>query len=575
MNRDDFPTILVSRRPRRVGEDWTGARSWFGGAPKLGGAPWPRDTKGAPLHFVAQIDLAELAAVAGRTLLPRDGALAFFVGGPGAVLHVPRPGRAPLAAPPADTADLTSAGAGERWRRDLDGRPLFPYWPIDFTALDLGAAPDDDDDGAVDAYYAAQKAAIEKRFSRRETGLSAAEAFKGPPFPDYWRIAIQLANDLAAAARWGQGSLKMWEAKLSQARAAGDAVETAKAQSAIDRLTTELAAKRAANLGFGAYVAEVAQWIAGRDPWAIMAPQDVARLTALWKRNTEFPDLTGYRGIGGLDWLKDKTLKALPQAGSADYAALPAPVRSLIDAHRAPQPMWGYAAVTYARDLERAIREGIPRAAKSLDDHLRNDRAALEKLKASGAEKAAEIAKLETLLGTRERLQSELPAKAAAFRFFAAGFAAHFRTRDLWSRLTDAEVDRLKSAIDTCKKEFDDFTRYIAPSRIEDLQTETINAMLTGPERAYAALPETVRARVNRDYLLPPGCWHQMFGRGVEIQGESGAMREEGNLMLLQLSYDYLMQWSFGDCGAFQFWIQPKDLKRGNWKASQATFECH
>jgi hypothetical protein len=52
--------------------------------------------------------------------------------------------------------------------------------------------------------------------------------------------------------------------------------------------------------------------------------------------------------------------------------------------------------------------------------------------------------------------------------------------------------------------------------------------MASTDDRGYAALPEPVRTLINRDYLLPAGGWHQMFGRGIEIQGDSCAMREEG-----------------------------------------------
>ena len=45
-----FPTLLVSRRPRQTGVDWSGARSWLGGAPCLGATPWPRDRSGEPLE---------------------------------------------------------------------------------------------------------------------------------------------------------------------------------------------------------------------------------------------------------------------------------------------------------------------------------------------------------------------------------------------------------------------------------------------------------------------------------------------------------------------------------------------
>src|SRR4051794_3687247 len=83
------PTLLVYRRPRQVDGDRTGARSWFGGAPRIGTTPWPRDKKGEPLVFVAQVDLAEVAAQAGRTSLPDRGSLAFFIGSEGGVVFVP------------------------------------------------------------------------------------------------------------------------------------------------------------------------------------------------------------------------------------------------------------------------------------------------------------------------------------------------------------------------------------------------------------------------------------------------------------------------------------------------------
>ena len=66
-----------------------------------------------------------------------------------------------------------------------------------------------------------------------------------------------------------------------------------------------------------------------------------------------------------------------------------------------------------------------------------------------------------------------------------------------------------------------------------------------------------------------------MFGRGIEIQGDSSAMREEGYIMLLQLTHDDLMYWSFGDNGVYQFWISPANLAKRNWLAVKMTFEMH
>src|SRR3954468_13622509 len=119
-----LPTLLVSRRPRRLEVDWTNSRSWLGGAPRIGRAPWPRDDKGRPLAFAAQIDLVEVAAKIGDTPLPNSGALAFFIGERGAVVFVPE-GRANAPVmPPAGMPELTEYGGSGDWRTDPAGRPL-------------------------------------------------------------------------------------------------------------------------------------------------------------------------------------------------------------------------------------------------------------------------------------------------------------------------------------------------------------------------------------------------------------------------------------------------------------------
>jgi hypothetical protein len=99
--------------------------------------------------------------------------------------------------------------------------------------------------------------------------------------------------------------------------------------------------------------------------------------------------------------------------------------------------------------------------------------------------------------------------------------------------------------------------------------------MASADARDYAALPEAVRTLINPDYLLPVGGWHQMLGRGIDIQGGSSAMREKGYVMLLQLTHDDLMHWGFGDNGVYQFWISPADLAERNWAGAKLMFECH
>jgi len=589
-----FPTLLVSRCPRQAGVDWSGARSWLGGAPRLGATPWPRDKSGKPLHFVAQIDLAEVAHATGGAPLPAEGSLAFFVGieGQRAVIFVPEwYGKTPVY-PPADTPDLTEYGASTDWPHDLNGRPLYPYWPVRFSVLDLPSTPEDphhgdyksdDYDERVEAYIAAQVAAVEKHLPRRQYHLSPKQAFAGPPIPDWWQNAVQLASDLAKVSRDGPGALSQWRAKREEARAKGGR-ELEVAETAVARLEDELAKLHAAQPAFKDHVAEVAEWTRGRDPWALMSADEVAQLDVYWKRNTAFPNFTSYRGIGELDWLKEKMLNALPAAGSADYAAFPAQVRSLVEAHRAPRPMWWHSAIAFAKGLREALRTGVPRASKREREKLDADRILLAALRPSGPlagirrmvdGKDKEAAEIEARIAVNEaKLAARRPAEIA-FKTFVDETAAWAEGRDPWAPMGPDDVARLKAGLTRANKEFDDFVRYIVPMRIDDLETSTLRAMIAGPDRAYAALPESVRNLVNRDCLLPPGGWHQMFGRGVEIQGDSGAMREEGYLMLLQLTYDDLMHWSFGDNGAYQFWIAPEDLSRQNWSAAKMTFECH
>src|SRR3954454_25019325 len=137
------------------------------------------------------------------------------------------------------------------------------------------------------------------------------------------------------------------------------------------------------------------------------------------------------------------------------------------------------------------------------------------------------------------------------------------------------DLGQIHAHMKRAREEFEDFASSYTPHNYEALEPLTLVAMASADARGYAALPDRVRQVINRDCLLPVGGWHQMFGRGDEIQGDSCAMREEGYIMLLQLTYDDMMHWSFGDNGVYQFWISPDDLGQRNWAAAKMTFECH
>ena len=194
-----LPAVVLSRRPRHVGDDRARAKSWLGGAPRLGGKPWPRGEDGRPLHFMAQVDLREIAAAGGSAELPADGALAFFIGAdaPHAakVIHIP-PGTDPsVTPPPDDLPDFEELGGDPDYRGDTLGRRLFPFWPIDFTVIEVPAEGEHDETGE------AQHAAIGARFRRREYNLSASGVFEGPPIPRWWQHAIHYVTLLTEKLR--------------------------------------------------------------------------------------------------------------------------------------------------------------------------------------------------------------------------------------------------------------------------------------------------------------------------------------------------------------------------------------
>jgi Domain of unknown function (DUF1963) len=580
------PTILLSRRPRRVGEDWTAARSWLGGAPCLGDRSWPRDKDGQPLHFLAQVDLADVAAKIGATSLPTTGSLAFFVGDTNPVIYVPPSRERSRTEPPADMPEPAACGGSPHWRSDLAGRRLFPFWPLDFTALELPPTCDDDDDD----HTTAQVAAVKRHFKHRQHILSAALAFAGPPIPDWWQTAIHLADDLGKALRGVPGVLVREQQMLAwahdqvqQARAKG-AAELNKAEASVALYESRLAKARAREPAFADFVAEVTAWTAGREPWDLMAPEDMARLAAYWARNPQFADFTHYHGAVPVDVLKDKMFKALPAAGEASFAALPAAVRDLITARRAPRPVWWHSALHFASELDVAAERGIALASKSTRGALEADRTKLARLRPGGSlgpfyrmvdGKSQERDELEARIAANEAKLAERRPLEAAFRQLVHETSEWCSGRDPWNFMTPADIAQFDVRLKCAAKEFKDFARPYVQTRLEDLEGVTLRTLATADDRGYATLPEQVRALINEECLLPPGGWHQMFGRGIEIQDTSAAMREDGHIMLLQLAHDEMMHWSFGDCGVYQFWISPENLARRNWSAVQMTFECH
>lgn len=349
----DPPALVIARCARQVGDvGWFDAKSWFGGAPKLGDMPWPRDSKGKPLYFMAQLDLSEIAAAShGRSALPTEGSFAFFVGGAkaGAIVHVRRPGSNPTALP----ADLCKAEeiGGDPFvdRSHRFGTSQFPHWPVEFRSLDSPTQVDRTDEEALDRAYLDQTAAVARHYQRREYYLSLA-AERGE-LPLYWlaarifaervpRMRDRVEEAKARGRRYVETSterLRALEAGLPPPPGQGGfgepAAERANSESWLATGTKAIADAEHNAAAVEAYIAKVGAAVMADDPWALISERDAKRLDDLFDE-ARSPPLEDYaRYILPLRW-RDYAVDAikLMASGSDDaFARLPDSLRDLLN----------------------------------------------------------------------------------------------------------------------------------------------------------------------------------------------------------------------------------------------------
>ncbi|TNE89780.1 MAG: DUF1963 domain-containing protein [Deltaproteobacteria bacterium] len=321
--------LLLHRLPRAR---WAQARSWFGGLPRLD-QPWPRGAAG-PLSFAAQLDLAEAAeAFPGTWPLPREGHLAVFLGPTDdrlcAVLHVRTPGEeTPI---PEDALPVGGlSGEYTPGERVADVPVSWPRWPVGFRGLP--ALPEDDPEDAA-ARERQQQRAVDACMARRgslDPGWIGERL--GLALPVWWRTARILADQLERVA---------------------DARPT---PGFFGRLLSGPDV-------FGAFVAEVREWVDGYDPNDAMSEADVVRLDAYLERvRGEHKAACGYRVTRRRAPLHQLALRAMVRGDEAAWQALPEPVRTEVDTHHLLSEHWhqvlgdpvaiqGNAVVEHAGDL--------------------------------------------------------------------------------------------------------------------------------------------------------------------------------------------------------------------------------
>lgn len=194
----------------------------------------------------------------------------------------------------------------------------------------------------------------------------------------------------------------------------------------------------------------------------------------------------------------------------------------------------------------------------SLESQSGLDETQLEAAREDLAQRQADLAAIEAEC-------RNLPEMIAAIDQFGAG-------RAQWQQLTREECDIVADFLAELHRSCGDLVRFHAPLAPAELTILSLRTMVTGAPEALAAMPEEQLVRINRDYRLANMHQHQVFGLGGCPQ--SARDEHRGDVLLLQLGYDDMMEWRWGDMGLYQFWIGPQDAAAGNWAAVQLTFEC-
>lgn len=233
--------------------------------------------------------------------------------------------------------------------------------------------------------------------------------------------------------------------------------------------------------------------------------------------------------------------------------------------------LWWHGISHLSDQLHEAL-EGAPRLVALQRESVRRAEETLDLFDGEGLEDdpAVEAAR-QDLLRERETLaaieaqRDSLPDAITAVDAFAAG-------RDPWQTLTLEESAVVEELLAELHANFGDLVRYHVPRDVNGLATLSARAMITGAPQALAALPEDLLTHVNRDYRLPMLHQHQMFGLGACRQSAPDEHRRD--ILLLQLAYDDMMEWRWGEMGVFQFWISSGDAAAGTWHAARLTFAC-
>ncbi|TYC91873.1 DUF1963 domain-containing protein [Novosphingobium sp. BW1] len=303
------PLTLV-RKAREPGRDWFGDSSWFGGLPRLGDTPWPRDLSGIALPFLAQIDLADIAACSPEGSLPSTGSLAVFLGD-GGVVPLAADVTADFTDPPQDLPPAFEEGAAMPFpqRTSRLTRWLFPYWPIEVHAGN----------------------AIGTAFERDHPFYAVGV---GEPVETLWWHSVQhFADRLREGLEQADAPIAAHRANLLQAREElkrienhpdTDPYELEDAREDIEGLEADLARIEEQRGSLPDMLAALESFTEGRALWSVLSEQELEIVRDLLPEAHErYGELIGQTIPGSLGEMATVSLRAAISGPPEAVAAIP------------------------------------------------------------------------------------------------------------------------------------------------------------------------------------------------------------------------------------------------------------
>lgn len=328
-NNDPHPRpIIMVRHPRKADGNWPSQASWLGGLPRLGDADWPCDEDGAPLPFVAQISLSDLASHCPESPLPETGSFALFLGD-GGVVHVD-----------AGDHDPTPHPDGE------DARDQIPYWPLDMLLLEmppeLRIYHDADRHNVIrEAQFKLLNLLMQPRqgpFNIGNLRRSGACSFD----TNYWQGPIllnamfrraldNLVNGIADQEAWLE-SARAELAELHDAQYRDD-TRIAEVENSIVDTENDIPWQRSNVETFTAFCDTFAELVEGKDPWSEMQPEDYEPvLNRLGEAHGRFDNVLLPATPCNLEEMQDLCLRRMMSGDKDTFGLIPQDLLDLLNA---------------------------------------------------------------------------------------------------------------------------------------------------------------------------------------------------------------------------------------------------